>query len=94
MKKTPPGTRALIKKFLKDDTHWDSSEISKRVGSGNSVVVSGKVITAFASTDPESPISNWVSVSNRIQLDNEDDKIPEVESPFDGIEEDEEDDHE
>lgn len=97
MKKTPPGTRALIRKYLKasekedySKSIWTEEEIAKRIGPGKAIVLDGKVITAHQGVPNESCRPYWLFVYDRIGLDDQDDMIPTIETPFDDVEDDEE----
>lgn len=92
MKKTPPGTRGLIRKYLQDLKSEEvfglvplESEIAERIGPGNAVMVDGHVIAAHEGKICAT-ISRWVFVYKRISIDNEDDKTPEIDNPLDNIE--------
>jgi hypothetical protein len=94
MNKTKPGTRALIREYLRRQNSEElfgilqfEEEISKRIGGKNSVLLDGKIISAHKGEIVEGKTSYWISVSNRISLDNEDDKMPTVLGPLDNIEE-------
>jgi len=96
MKKTPVGTRALIREYLKAEAGdgdrkylWAEGEIAKRIGKGNSILLDGKIITSHCGNLSEGKTSYWIFTSNRISLDTEDSKIPEILTPFDEPEEDE-----
>ena len=97
MKRTPPGTRALIKEYLKRlnkekyfGSMWIEEEISKRIGNNNAVLLDSKVITAHKGEIIEGTTSYWIFVQDRIGLDDEDNMMPVVQTPFDDLDEHEE----
>lgn len=97
MKKTPPGTRALIRKYLKAvekkeicNSLWTEEEIAVRIGSGNAIVLDGKIISAHQGEITEGKTSRWIFIHERIGLDDEDDKIPTIKTLFDEIEKEDE----
>ncbi len=93
MQKTEPGTRALIREHLRKLTTKElygtlafEEEISKRILPGNAILIDGKIITAHKGEIVEGQTSYWISIHNRIGLDDEDDKKPMVYGPLDDIE--------